>query len=49
MAFKEDEVKKVLDLPDYLRPVVLVPVGYPAKTPKAPARLPQDDCVNILP
>jgi nitroreductase len=48
-AFKEDEVKKVLDLPDYLRPVVLVPVGYPAQTPKAPARLPKDDCVNILP
>jgi nitroreductase len=48
-AFKEDEVKKVLDLPDYLRPVVLVPVGYPAKTPKAPARLPKDDCVKVLP
>jgi nitroreductase len=48
-AFKEEEVKKILEMPDYLRPVVLVPVGYPAKTPKAPARLPKDDCVTILP
>ena len=48
-AFKEDEVKKILEMPDYLRPVVLVPVGYPAKTPKAPARLPTDDCVKVLP
>ena len=47
-AFKEDEVKKILEMPDYLRPVVLVPVGCPAKTPKAPARLPKADCVKIL-
>lgn len=48
-AFKEEEVKEILEMPDYLRPVVLVPVGYPAKTPKAPARLPETDCVKILP
>jgi len=48
-AFKEEEVKKILDLPDYLRPVVLVPVGYPTKTPKAPDRLPKDDCAKVLP
>ena len=48
-AFKEEEVKKILEMPDYLRPVVLVPVGYPAKTPKAPSRLPKTDCVTILP
>ncbi len=47
-AFKEDRVKEILDMPDYLRPVVLVPVGYPAKTPKAPDRLPKSDCVKIL-
>jgi nitroreductase len=48
-AFKEETVKEILDIPDYLRPVVLVPVGYPAKTPKAPDRLPKTDCVKILP
>jgi nitroreductase len=48
-AFKEDQVKDILDMPDYLRPVVLVPVGYAAKTPKAPDRLPKTDCVKVLP
>ena len=48
-AFKEERVKEILDMPDYLRPVVLVPVGYPAKTPKAPDRLPKSDCVKVLP
>jgi nitroreductase len=48
-AFKEEAVKEILNMPDYIRPVVLVPVGYPAKTPKAPDRLPKTDCVEILP
>ncbi len=33
-AFKEEEVKKILQMPDYLRPVVLVPVGYPLRRPR---------------
>jgi nitroreductase len=48
-AFNENRVKEILDMPDYLRPVVIVPVGYPAKTPKAPERLLKSDCVKILP
>jgi len=48
-AFKEEEVKKILEMQDYLRPVVLVPVGYPAKSPKAPDRLSKTDCVKVLP
>ncbi len=48
-AFKEELVKEILSLPDYLRPVVLIPVGYPAKIPKTPDRLPKVDCVKILP
>ncbi len=48
-AFKEKTVKEILDMPDYLRPVVLVPVGYPAKTPNPPDRLPRTDCVKVLP
>lgn len=47
-AFKEETVKEILDLPDNLRPVVIVPVGYPARTPKAPDRLPKTDCVEVL-
>jgi nitroreductase len=48
-AFKEEQVKEILDLPGHLRPVVIVPVGYPAKTPKAPFRLPKSECVKVLP
>jgi nitroreductase len=48
-AFREDHVKDVLDLPDHLRPVALIPVGYPARMPKAPERIPKTDAVTIVP
>jgi nitroreductase len=38
-AFEEKEVAKILNLPDNLRPIVIVPVGYPAEKPLAPARV----------
>ena len=38
-AFKEAEVSKILALPDNLRPVALVPVGYPERIPRPPPRL----------
>jgi nitroreductase len=47
-AFKEEEVKGILKMPENLRPVVMVPVGYPAKTPKAPDHLSKADCSKIL-
>lgn len=37
-AFDEEEVKKVLNLEDHLRPVALLPVGYPAETPSPKPR-----------
>jgi nitroreductase len=48
-AFNEEKVKEILDLPDNLRPVAIVPVGYPARTPKAPDRVLKKDAVKILP
>jgi nitroreductase len=38
-AFHENKVKKILELPDNLRPVAIVPVGYPSSIPKAPPRI----------
>jgi nitroreductase len=38
-AFYEEEVSKILNLPRHLRPVALVPVGYPASIPSAPPRV----------
>ena len=48
-AFKEEKVKEILNLPENLRPVVLVPVGYPARTPKAPARISKVEAVELVP
>lgn len=38
-AFNEKEVLKILNLPDNLRPVAIVPVGYPSSIPSAPSRV----------
>ena len=37
-AFKEDEIRKVIKAPKYMRPVALIPVGYPNESPPAKAR-----------
>ena len=39
-AFKEDEVRKVVNAPKNMRPVALIPVGYPNEEPKARPRRP---------
>lgn len=47
-AFEEGEVKKILGLRDNLRPVALVPVGYPAFNPPAPKRVSVEEaCKDI--
>ncbi len=47
-AFSEDEVTKVLGLPWHLRPVVLVPVGYPSRVPKAPPRISAGEAITFI-
>lgn len=37
-AFQEEEARKVLNIPNGLRPVAIVPVGHPAERPVAPSR-----------
>jgi len=37
-AFDEEGVAALLDLPTCLRPISLVPLGYPAEAPEAPGR-----------
>jgi nitroreductase len=46
-AFREEEVKVVLSLPDNLRPIAIVPVGYPAKVPPAPQRVSKTEAVEF--
>jgi hypothetical protein len=38
-AFSEQEVIKILGLPDGVRPVGIMPLGYPDEKPEAPPRL----------
>jgi nitroreductase len=33
-SFDETEVRKILEMPEYMRPMVLIPVGYPSETPE---------------
>jgi len=37
-AFSEDKVKSVLSLPEHVRPLAVIPVGYPSSIPKKPKR-----------
>ena len=45
-AFKEEDVRKILDVPDGVRPVALVPVGYPAEKPSPPSRRPLSQIIH---
>ncbi len=46
-AFDETAVRAVLEIPDALRPVALVPVGVPAENPEPPRRMPVNEIVTI--
>lgn len=46
-AFREDRVFEILDMPHNLRPVAIVPVGYPSKIPSAPQRVSKQSAVEF--
>jgi len=46
-AFKENEVSKILDLPSNLRPIIIIPIGYPNEEPSPTSRRPLRDIVRI--
>jgi nitroreductase len=45
-AFNENEAKKALRTPSGIRPVVMIPVGYPNKTPSQRGRRPLNQIVH---
>ncbi len=47
-AFNEEGVSRVLGLPAGLRPVAIVPMGFPAESPKAPKRVSPEEAVIFL-
>ncbi|MEK7680358.1 MAG: nitroreductase family protein [Deltaproteobacteria bacterium] len=47
-AFDEHGVAKTLALPDSLRPLAIVPVGWPGHKPIAPKRVLADEAVEVI-
>lgn len=47
-AFHEEKVVKVLGLPANLRPVAIIPVGYPSENPDAPQRVSRKTAVEFI-
>ncbi len=47
-AFNEFEVFEQLNMPHNLRPIAIVPIGYPAIIPKPTPRLPKDELVEFV-
>ena len=45
-AFNEDEAKKAVHAPEGMRPVAIIPVGYPNKTPSQRNRRPLNQIVH---
>lgn len=47
-AFSESDAAASLGLPSSLRPVAIVPVGYPGKIPPAPRRVSKEEAVEFV-
>jgi nitroreductase len=45
-AFKEEEASRILNLPQGIRPVALIPVGYPSKLPSPQSKRSVDQMVH---
>ncbi|MEM7819739.1 MAG: nitroreductase family protein [Candidatus Aenigmatarchaeota archaeon] len=46
-AFDENEIKKIIDAPEYIRPIAIIPIGYPNEIPGRRERRKLDDLVHI--
>lgn len=46
-AFDEDKVGHILELPNQLRPVVVMPIGYSDEIPKKPKRIPFEHSTSV--
>lgn len=47
-AFNDEQIVKILEIPDYLRPMAIIPIGYPAHQPAAPRRYEKDEIVRMV-
>lgn len=47
-AFDDNTVSEILDLPEWVVPMAIVPVGYPAHLPSAPKRLKKEEMITVI-
>ena len=47
-GFDENKVKEILNIPIHLRPIVILPVGYPDENPNPPKRVSKNEAVEIV-
>lgn len=47
-SFHEGKVRQVLGLPPHLRPVTIVPVGYPAERPAPTQRVSKAEAIVLV-
>lgn len=45
-AFSESEVKEILEIPEHVRPVALIPIGEPKENPPPRPRIPLEKVVH---
>jgi len=46
-AFDDDEVSSILKLPNYIRPIAIIPLGYTSKIPEPTSRIRIDKLVHF--
>lgn len=46
-SFDENHVKNILGLPENLRPLAILPIGYPAEEPEMPKRIPFENLTHL--
>lgn len=44
-AFEENRIRELFNLPSYLQPIALLPLGYPKEFPPRPPRLPLKEMI----
>lgn len=47
-GFDPKKIKKILKLPEFLEPIAVIPVGYPAEKPEPPFRIEKESAIEIL-
>lgn len=45
-SFDEDKIKKILNTPDYLKPIAVIPIGFPDEKPEAPSRVKKEEAIE---